>query len=285
MKNSKLVYLAGGTMFIVFILNLYVGLVDRNLFVPPNIVITPHYYFNWMITGLDVTASALLFFVPSKKRLLILSGVIWPISYIATIGLDIVTLLCLGGPASTCFPSVSSAASYLLFGNSPFLEATFWPYTFILIILLLTFTIFFTTTFLRLQRTRTESSSANKSETKTEATVLGNELHLGEKYATSKSKIITGRKYRFTAGLVSGFVIGAILIPIFSGPTAPNFVGVGGVILSAMTYIGLALIAFGYFYKKDRAKTFVGDFAMGLGVGLLLAWFIAAGVEAGSNIS
>ena len=62
MKNAIWAYVAGALMFIVFILNLYVGLVDRNLFIPPNYVVTPHYYFNWMITGIDIIASALLFF-------------------------------------------------------------------------------------------------------------------------------------------------------------------------------------------------------------------------------
>ena len=50
-----------------------------------------------------------------------------------------------------------------------------------------------------------------------------------------------------------------------------------------MTYIGIALILFGYFYKKDCKKPFLADFALGLGVGMLLVWFMAAGVEAASN--
>jgi hypothetical protein len=274
-KNAFWVYFAGATMFIVFVLNLYVGLVDQNLFVQ-NIVITPHYYFNWMITGIDIIASALLFFTRSKNRLLILSGVIWPVAYIGTIGVDIGTRLCLGAPTTTCFPTVGSAASYLLFGTSSFLTATFWPYTFILIIILLMLTLSSTVLFLLNQGMEPRSLTRQRVQVRTE-TIQKSEAQPSQQRSPVTSKIVNDRKYRFAVGLVSGGVLGAILVAISSISIVPPWAG--GVIQSGVTYGGFALILFGYFYKKDGARTFWADFSLGLGVGMILVWFVVTGAE------
>jgi hypothetical protein len=71
-----------------------------------------------------------------------------------------------------------------------------------------------------------------------------------------------------------GVVIGAILVSIFSAfdPT-----WVGDAILSGMTYGGFAFIIFGFLYKKNGAKNFIADFFLGVGIGLILVWFIGAG--------
>lgn len=262
-------------MFIVFVLNLYVGLVDQNLFVQ-NIVITPHYYFNWIITGLDIVASALLFFTPSKNRLLILSGVIWPVAYIGTVGLDIGTRLCLGASSSTCFPTVGSAASYLLLGTSSFLTATFWHYTFILIIVLLMLTLSSSVLFLLNQGTEHGSSARRGVQVRTEA-IPKSDVQFSKQRSPVISKIANDRKYRFAVGLVSGAIIGAILVALSSGSIVPQWVG--GVIQSGVTYGGFALILFGYFYKKGGVRTFLADFALGLGVGMILVWFVVTGAE------
>jgi hypothetical protein len=44
-----------------------------------------------------------------------------------------------------------------------------------------------------------------------------------------------------------------------------------------MTYSGFALTLFGFFYKKNGARNFTGDFLLGLGIGLIITWFFGAG--------
>ncbi|MGI0091221.1 MAG: hypothetical protein ACREBS_05890 [Nitrososphaerales archaeon] len=89
------------------------------------------------------------------------------------------------------------------------------------------------------------------------------------------SSIVRNRPYRFILGLLLGFVFGAILVLVFSSSIAPSWIG--DIILSSMTYGSFALVLFGYFYKKDGRKTFAADFLFGLGVGLILVWFVGAG--------
>jgi hypothetical protein len=144
MRSLSLTYASAVSMFLIFILNLYVGLVDRNLFLPPNTIITPHYYLNWLITVIDLVASAVLFIRPKKLELLVLSGIVWPLVYLGGLGLDVASRLCLGAPASTCFPSADASAGYLFFGSSTYLQAYFWPYTFTMITVLLVLTLILT---------------------------------------------------------------------------------------------------------------------------------------------
>jgi hypothetical protein len=133
-----LIYGAGTMLFFAFALNLYVGLVDRNMIAPPNIVITPHYYVNWIITVINVVCSGILFLsATNKKWLFAASGIVWPLFYIGLIVADIESKLCFGAAASTCFPSVASAEEYLLFGKSTVVTVYFWPYTFMVILILL----------------------------------------------------------------------------------------------------------------------------------------------------
>ncbi len=89
------------------------------------------------------------------------------------------------------------------------------------------------------------------------------------------SKFVTVRPYRFMLGLVLGFALGSALVVIFSGSFQPSWLASG--ILSSMTYGGFALILFGYFYKRNGDKTFIKDFLLGTGIGLILVWFVAAG--------
>ncbi len=136
-KRYLLLNASGGVMFAIFALNVYVGLGDRNLFYPPNYVLTPHYYFNWVITAIDLTSSGLLLLRSARKDLAALAGIVWPTVYFVALGLDVATRLCLGAAPTTCFPSPDAAASYLFLGNSSVSTVYLWPYTFTLIALLL----------------------------------------------------------------------------------------------------------------------------------------------------
>ena len=89
------------------------------------------------------------------------------------------------------------------------------------------------------------------------------------------SVLFSSRPYRFVFGLVLGFIVGAILVLVFSGISSPAWIG--SVVLSSMTFSGFALILFGYFYKRKGVKTFSSDFLLGFGIGLILVWFVGAG--------
>jgi peptidoglycan/LPS O-acetylase OafA/YrhL len=83
------------------------------------------------------------------------------------------------------------------------------------------------------------------------------------------------RPYRFILGLIIGSTIGGILVLSFSGNLLAAWIE--SIILSFVTYGGIALIIFGYLYKKNGQKTFVSDFALGVGIGLIVVWFVGAG--------
>lgn len=88
--------------------------------------------------------------------------------------------------------------------------------------------------------------------------------------------IVTNRFYRFGLGVALGILIGGGLLLTYTGNLPSS--GVPSIILSIMTYAGFAFIAFGYFYKKGGKKTFLGDFVLGVGIGLIVVWFINAGI-------
>jgi hypothetical protein len=163
------IYVAGTLMFLVFALNLYVGLVDRNLFFPPNTVETPHYYFNWAIAIIDIVSSGILFLKPTKKQLVVLSGIVWPFVYIGAIAIDIESKLCIGAPSSTCFPTISAAENYLLFGSTSYMAVVyFWQYTFTLILVLLVAVLAFSLVGLYLFNKTKSSITPNMNQKKSE---------------------------------------------------------------------------------------------------------------------
>jgi hypothetical protein len=92
--------------------------------------------------------------------------------------------------------------------------------------------------------------------------------------STTTRKILTNRAYRFILSLGVGAAIGASLLATFS-TFSPSWLG--SIVLSGMTYSGFAFILFGFFYKKNGVQNFTGDFLLGLGVGLIVVWFIGAG--------
>lgn len=95
------------------------------------------------------------------------------------------------------------------------------------------------------------------------------------------TRLVTNRFYRFGLGVFLGMLIGGGILLSFANDISPSTgiaTGIPSIILSAMTYGGLVLIAFGYLYKEDGKKTFIGDFALGCGIGLIAVWFINAGI-------
>lgn len=95
-------------------------------------------------------------------------------------------------------------------------------------------------------------------------------------------KFITNRFYRFSLGVALGLLVGGATLLSFLHDLSPTTgLPTGGfpdIILSFMTYGGFALIAFGYLYKRDTKKPFISDFALGCGIGLIVIYFINAGI-------
>lgn len=96
------------------------------------------------------------------------------------------------------------------------------------------------------------------------------------------SRLVTNRIYRFSLGVLLGIFVGSGILLTFAKYISPStgvVTGIPSLILSAMTYGGFILIAFGYLYKQNGKKTFIGDFALGCGVGLIAMWFVNAGID------
>ena len=92
---------------------------------------------------------------------------------------------------------------------------------------------------------------------------------------TAVQTLVERRVYRFIFGLVIGALLGTTFLLVFSGNFQPPWIGSAA--LSAMTYLGFALVLFGYFYKRGKTKNFAADFLLALGIGILLVWFVGAG--------
>jgi hypothetical protein len=94
-------------------------------------------------------------------------------------------------------------------------------------------------------------------------------------FKTATHALVESRVYRFIFGLMLGVSAGTGCLLIFSGSFEPSWIG--SAVLSAMTYTGIALILFGYFYKRGETRNFVADFFLALGIGIILVWFVGAG--------
>lgn len=105
---------AGHLMLGVFVANLYIGLYDSNLWTYNPL----HYDLNWLIAVIDIIAAIILFSRPKRRWLLILSGVLWPVVYLLSLGGDVATSMCLGTPSNpNCWPTTFDAFKYLILGD------------------------------------------------------------------------------------------------------------------------------------------------------------------------
>jgi len=101
-------------MVVVFLINVYLGLADTNL----SSFNTAHYYANWVIALVSLVAAVLLLWKPLSTSLVAISGIVWPIVYVAALGGDVYTKLCTGTSSANCWPSKTAAFDYLIL-NSP----------------------------------------------------------------------------------------------------------------------------------------------------------------------
>ena len=109
----------------VFVTNVYIGLYDSNL----SSYNPVHYDLNWIIAAVDIVAALLLFLKSKNLNLVVLSGIVWPLVYLAALGGDVATSLCLGTPANpNCWPTAYDAFKYLILGDKS--EGwVLWQYT------------------------------------------------------------------------------------------------------------------------------------------------------------
>ena len=100
-------------MLLAALLIIYIGADDKNLqqFEPI------HWDLNWLMAVVTIAAGALLIMVPRKTIMVALSGAVWPIVYVASLDVDVLTRLCLGGNSADCWPSKSDAFQYLILNN------------------------------------------------------------------------------------------------------------------------------------------------------------------------
>lgn len=85
------------------------------------------------------------------------------------------------------------------------------------------------------------------------------------------------RALRLGAGLLAGFISASVLVLSLSRSIMAA--QAANTVLSAMTYSGFALVIFGYFYKRKGQKNFTADFLLGLGLGLILIYYVEAGMD------
>jgi hypothetical protein len=105
---------AGVLLIFVFIINIYLGLYDTNL----KTLNMLHWDLNWLIAVASLVGALFLILKPMSMALVTLAGVIWPIVYVLSLGVDVWTTLCSGAPASSCWPSHTAAFDYLILNYS-----------------------------------------------------------------------------------------------------------------------------------------------------------------------
>jgi hypothetical protein len=87
----------------------YLGLYDTNLK-----MVMLHYDLNWVIAVGSLVGAVFLLLKPTSMVLVTLGGIIWPILYAISLGVDVGTKMCLGVPATNCEPSRTAAFYYLI---------------------------------------------------------------------------------------------------------------------------------------------------------------------------
>lgn len=98
----------------VFLVNIYLGLYDTTL----STYNTAHYYSNWAIALVTLVAAFLLLLRPGSRMWVAVAGVVWPLVYLLSLGVDVSTDLCLGSSAAFCWPSTSASFDYLILNSA-----------------------------------------------------------------------------------------------------------------------------------------------------------------------
>ncbi len=105
----------GGILLLgVFALNVYIGLYDNFL----RTLQPLHWDINWVLAVANLVAGLLLIVFSRKLGLVVLAGIIWPIVYVLSLGVDVYTRLCIGGSQANCWPTRTAAFDYLIL-NEP----------------------------------------------------------------------------------------------------------------------------------------------------------------------
>lgn len=107
-------------MVVVSAINIYLGIADTNLR-QFNVV---HYYMDWVIATVSIVAAFMFLTKPRNLILVSLSGMAWPVVYLASLATDVLTRLCLGASSSSCWPSKTAAFDYLILNYSSIPKAS-----------------------------------------------------------------------------------------------------------------------------------------------------------------
>ncbi|HKW03696.1 MAG TPA: hypothetical protein VJN71_00230 [Nitrososphaerales archaeon] len=162
--------IAGVSMLGVFIANVYIGLYDSNLATYNPL----HYDLNWLIAVVDIIAAVILLSRPKSRGLLILSGILWPIVYLLSLGGDVATSMCLGTPSNpNCWPTTFDAFKYLILGD-PSEGWSLWQGTIPAAIVLLVVTIVLMSLFVRHIRITKTKGPVQNNQLQDQKTVIDN---------------------------------------------------------------------------------------------------------------
>jgi len=110
LQSTTLSRISGILLLGVFAVNIYLGLDDTNL----RQLNPSHYDLNWLIAIVSLVAGLLLILRPKSRTWLTLGGIVWPVVYVLSLGVDVETKLCSGAPSSSCWPSHTAAFDYLI---------------------------------------------------------------------------------------------------------------------------------------------------------------------------
>ncbi|MHB1868084.1 MAG: hypothetical protein ACYCPP_03970 [Nitrososphaerales archaeon] len=113
MVSVTVTRVAGIAILVAALLGIYIGAYDKLLSQYEPL----HWYLNWLIVAVTLVAGVLLIAIPRNIMLVTLSGIVWPIVYAISLGIDVATKLCLGGSSLNCWPSKTDAFQYLILNN------------------------------------------------------------------------------------------------------------------------------------------------------------------------
>ncbi|MFI5450510.1 MAG: hypothetical protein ACHQ03_12180 [Candidatus Bathyarchaeia archaeon] len=113
MNTLTLTRVSGILLIFVFAINMYLGIDDSNLK-----MVMVHYDINWVIAAASLVGAVFLLLKPKSMIFVLLGGIIWPILYAISLGVDVETKMCLGAPSTYCEPSHTAAFDYLVLNNA-----------------------------------------------------------------------------------------------------------------------------------------------------------------------